>query len=106
MLLYRFAWKIERKGVYSLFQKCTQLKDYLLNSLEKYLKIQSHIAQVYKLVREQILHTTERKDCLDYILEMKIERLMNNPIIIEVLNLVYEGQYSVDCSITSLSMSL
>jgi len=34
---------------------------------------------------------TERKDSLDLMLEMDMSILLNNPVIIEVLNLVYEG---------------
>ena len=46
---------------------------------------------------------TERKDSLDIMLEMNMESLLNNPVIVEVLNLVNEGKYSVDSSAMSLS---
>lgn len=46
---------------------------------------------------------SERKDCLDIMLEMDMQELLKNPIVIEVLNLVYEGKYSASDS--SLSMS-
>ena len=36
---------------------------------------------------------------------MKIEFLLKHPIIVEVLNLVYEGKYSVDSSVLSLSQT-
>jgi hypothetical protein len=39
-------------------------------------------------------------------LEMKMEKILNHPVIIEVLNLVYEGKYSIDSSSLSLSFTL
>jgi len=48
---------------------------------------------------------TERKDSLDFMLEMNMESLLNNPVIVEVLNLVNEGKYSVDSSALSLSQT-
>ena len=46
---------------------------------------------------------TERKDSLDIMLEMNMESLLKHPVIVEVLNLVYEGKYSVDQSALNLS---
>ena len=34
---------------------------------------------------------------------MGMESLLNNPVIVEILNLVYEGKYSVDGSLLTLS---
>ena len=48
---------------------------------------------------------TERKDSLDIMLEMNMETLLQHPVIIEVLNLVYEGKYSVDSTALSLSQT-
>lgn len=56
-------------------------------------------------MREPIFHMTERKDSLDIMLEMNMENLLKNPVIIEVLNLVYEGKYSVDSSALNLSQT-
>jgi len=56
-------------------------------------------------MREPIFHMTERKDSLDIMLEMNMEDLLNNPVIVEVLNLVNEGKYSVDSSVLSLSQT-
>ena len=53
---------------------------------------------------EPIFHMKEKKDCLDIMLEMDLKELLMHPIVIEVLNLVYEGKYSA--SDNSLSMSL
>lgn len=46
---------------------------------------------------------TERKDSLDVMYEMNMQRLLQHPVVVEVLNLVYEGKYSVSSS--SLNMS-
>jgi len=34
---------------------------------------------------------TERKDCLDIMYEMNMQELLQHPVVVEVLNLVYEG---------------
>jgi len=44
---------------------------------------------------EPILHMTERKDSLDIMYEMSMQSLLQHPAIVEVLNLVYEGKYSI-----------
>jgi hypothetical protein len=48
---------------------------------------------------------TEKKDSLDIMLEMNMNALLQNPVIVEVLNLVYEGKYSVDSKATNLSQT-
>jgi len=53
---------------------------------------------------EPILHMTEKKDSLDVMYEMNMQRLLQHPVVVEVLNLVYEVKYSVSSS--SLSMSI
>lgn len=55
-------------------------------------------------MQEPILHMSERKDSLDVMYEMNMQSLLQHPVVVEVLNLVYEGKYSVSSS--SLSMSL
>ena len=52
---------------------------------------------------EPIFHLREKKDSLDIMLEMRMFKLLEHTLIIEVLNLVYEGAYSVDRSTLSLS---
>jgi len=54
-------------------------------------------------MREPVFHMTENKDSLDLMFEMDMAVLLNNPVVIEVLNLVNEGQYSVDVSLIHLS---
>jgi len=39
-------------------------------------------------------------------LEMKMERLLKHPVIVEVLNLIYEGKYSSDGDPLNLSQTL
>ena len=56
-------------------------------------------------MREPIFHMTEKKDSLDIMLEMGMDDLLKHPVIVEVLNLVYEGKYSVDSSIITLSQT-
>jgi len=46
---------------------------------------------------------TEKKDSLDIMLEMNMETLLKHPVIVEVLNLAYEGKYSADGSALTLS---
>ena len=52
---------------------------------------------------EPVLHMSERKDSLDIMYEMNMQDLLKHPVVVEVLNLVYEGKYSINAS--SLSMS-
>ena len=47
---------------------------------------------------EPILNLKTQKDCLDLMLDMGMESLINHPVIIEVLNLVYEGHYTINSS--------
>lgn len=105
LLIYRISWKIESRKIYSLITKCTLLNQYIMKSIVKYLQKQQHISQLYKLMREPIFHMTEKKDSLDIMLEMGMDDLLKHPVIVEVLNLVYEGKYSVDSSIITLSQT-
>ena len=54
---------------------------------------------------EPIFHMKERKDSLDIMLEMNMETLLKHPVVVEVLNLAYEGKYSADSSPISLSLT-
>mmetsp|Transcript_11822 Transcript_11822/g.18209 ORF Transcript_11822/g.18209 Transcript_11822/m.18209 type:complete len:84 (+) Transcript_11822:369-620(+) len=54
---------------------------------------------------EPIMNLQTQQDCMDIMLEMKMETTLNNPIIVEVLNLVYEGQYSIDQPVFFLSVT-
>mmetsp|Transcript_39720 Transcript_39720/g.60879 ORF Transcript_39720/g.60879 Transcript_39720/m.60879 type:complete len:263 (+) Transcript_39720:1387-2175(+) len=98
LLIYRVSWLIERKKIYSLITKCSILNKYILNSLVRYLETFNNVAQLYRLMREPILSRGTSMDSLDAMLEMNLESILEHPIVVEVLNLVYEGQYSVDSS--------
>ena len=54
---------------------------------------------------EPILHMTEKKDSLDIMYEMNMQELLRNPVVVEVLNLVYEGKYSISASALSMSQT-
>lgn len=103
ILCYRVTWLIEKKRIYSLTTKCTLLNSYLLKGIYLYLERQTHIAQLYKFIREPVFHLSDKKDTLDVMMEMNMGFILNHPVIVEVLNLVYEGKYSVDSSCMSLS---
>jgi hypothetical protein len=79
------------------------LQIYLVQSLCAFFEKQNNILVLYKFMSEPILHMTERKDSLDFMFEMNMQRLLKHPVVVEVLNLVYEGKYSVSSS--SLNMS-
>jgi hypothetical protein len=103
LLIYRICWKIEQKKIYSLITKCSLLKAYLIKSLSRYLERQSNILTLYKFMSEPILHMSERKDSLDIMYEMGMYDLLNHPVIVEVLNLIYEGKYSASSSALTMS---
>ena len=103
LLIYRVSWKIEKKKIYSLITKVSMLNGYLMKSLEKYLQKQSHISHLFNLMNEPVFDMASKMDSLDYMLEMEMEQLLKNPVIVEVLNLVYEGKYSYDGSALYLS---
>lgn len=71
-----------------------------------FLERQNHIAQLYKLMREPILELNDKKDSLDIMYEMRMEELLKHPVIFEILNLVYQGQYSYDANVMNLSESI
>jgi len=103
LLIYRICWKIEEKQIYSLITKCSVLQSYVCQSLNVYFEKQNNILILHTYLSEPILHMTERKDCLDIMFEMNMQELLQHPVIVEVLNLIYEGKYSI--SSTALSMS-
>mmetsp|Transcript_12403 Transcript_12403/g.19381 ORF Transcript_12403/g.19381 Transcript_12403/m.19381 type:complete len:231 (+) Transcript_12403:1572-2264(+) len=103
LLVYRVSWLIERKRIYSLITKCQILNNYVLDSLIRYLETFNNVAQLYKFMKEPVLSLDAQKDSLDIMLEMNLDKVLNHPVIVEVLNLAYEGQYSVDSSVVDLS---
>lgn len=105
LLIYRICWKIEKKQIYSLITKCSLLQSYLITSLSNYFEKQNNILVLYKFMSEPILHMTERKDSLDIMYEMNMQELLKHPVVVEVLNLVFEGKYSVSSSALSMSQT-
>lgn len=103
LLIFRVSWKVEEKKIYSLITKVSLLNQYLLSSLEKYFTRLTHISHLYNLMCEPVLHMSLRMDSLDIMLEMQMDKLLKNPVVVEVLNLVYEGQYSYESSALYLS---
>lgn len=102
-MVYRICWRVDKKKIYSLATKCQMLQKYIMTSIQKYFEKQNNIQVLSKQMSEPIVHMSERKDCLDIMLEMDMQELLKHPVVIEVLNLVYEGKYSI--SSTALSMS-
>jgi hypothetical protein len=43
------------------------------------------------MITEPILSMTEKKDCLDIMNEMEMQELLKHPVVVEVINLVYES---------------
>ena len=105
LLIYRICWKIEQKQIYSLITKCSLLQALLIRSLSNYFEKQNNILVLFKFMTEPILHMTERKDSLDIMYEMNMQELLKHPVVIEVLNLVYEGKFSVSSSALSMSQT-
>lgn len=105
LLIYRICWKIERKQIYSLITKCSLLQNYLVKSLGTYFEKQNNILTLYKFMMEPILHMHEKKDSLDVMYEMNMQDLLKHPVVVEVLNLVFEGKFSVSSSALSMSQT-
>lgn len=76
-----------------------------MRSLKSYLQKQNNILTLHKFMTEPILHLTRRQDCLDIMLEMDMHEVLTHPVIVEVLNLVYEGKFSANSDALSLSLT-
>ena len=83
-------------NIYSLITKCQLINNLIERSLKSFLDQQTNIGQLHMFMLEPLLDLKQRQDCLDLMLTMRMERILNHPVIIEVLNLVYEGKYTVD----------
>lgn len=103
LLIYRICWKIEEKQIYSLITKCSVLQAYLIKSLFKYFESQNNIMVLHKFMSEPILHLSEHKDSLDIMYEMNMKEMLQHPVVVEVINLVYEGEYSISATALTLS---
>ena len=79
------------------------LKEHLKMSLERYFSHQVHIHQLCELMSEPILSLGTPQDSLDLMLEIEMYDLLKHQIVVEVMNLVNEGRYSVGGSVLHLS---
>jgi len=79
------------------------LQTYINQSLTIYFEKQNNILILLNYLSEPVLHMTERKDSLDLMFEMGMQDLLSHPSIVEVLNLIYEGKYSISTSALSMS---
>jgi len=105
LLVFKVTYRIEKMNIYALITKCQLLNRYLEDSLNGFLHLQSNVGQLNNFMLEPILSLKKQQDSLDIMLEMNMENILNHPVIIEVLNLVYEGKYSVDSSPLFLSQT-
>lgn len=77
---------------------------YLTKSLDRYFhKSNVNVNHIYKLMKEPILNQREQKDSMDLILMMDTNDIIQHEVVEEVLNLVYDGKYSIDTSPLYLS---
>ena len=65
-----------------------------MSSLCKYFELQSNILILHRMMSEPIYSLTEKKDSLDLMFEMQMTKLLQHPVIIEMLDMVKEGKYS------------
>jgi len=58
---------------------------------------------LYKRLTEPILSLTQTKDCFDLMSEMGLIELLQHPVVVELLSLAFEGNYSASGSALNLS---
>ena len=73
--------------------------------MSQYFEKQDNILTLYKFMTEPVFNMAERKDSLDIMFQMNMHELLKHPVMIEVLNLVYEGKYSVSSSALNMSQT-
>jgi hypothetical protein len=54
-------------------------------------------------MREPILNPIERRDSMDLMLLFDMDRIIQHKVVEEVLNLVFDGKYSIDSSMLDIS---
>lgn len=54
-------------------------------------------------MREPILNPIERRDAMDLMLLFDMDRIIQHKVVEEVLNLVFDGKYSIDSSMMDIS---
>jgi hypothetical protein len=65
-----------------------------------------NVLVLLKMCLEPILSITEHKDCLDIMNEMETQELLKHPVVVDVINLVYESKYAVNSSALGLSTTV
>lgn len=103
LLVYEICHRIQKKNIYSLQRNCDYLMKYLKTSLDKYFNSQGNINHLYKLMKEPILSINTQQDSMDLIYLMDMKDLIQHKVVEEVLNLVYDGKYSIDTTPLYLS---
>ena len=103
LMIYLICWKIEQQQIYSLITKCHLLQDYLIRSLFKYFEKNSNILVLKKLMLEPTLSLSKPMDSFDLLQRMNLQKLLQHPIVIEVVDLIGEGNFSVSSSALSIS---
>jgi len=54
-------------------------------------------------MREPVLNPIERRDSMDLMLLFGMNRIIQHKVVEEVLNLVFDGKYSIDSSMLDIS---
>ena len=54
-------------------------------------------------MREPTLNPIERRDSMDLMLLFDMDRIIQHKVVEEVLNLVFDGKYSIDSSMLDIS---
>ena len=54
-------------------------------------------------MREPVLNPIERRDSMDLMLMFDMDRIIQHKVVEEVLNLVFDGKYSIDSSMLDIS---
>lgn len=54
-------------------------------------------------MREPVLNPIERRDSMDLMLLFDMDRIIQHKVVEEVLNLVFDGKYSIDSSMLDIS---
>jgi hypothetical protein len=97
--------KIKVKKVWQLMTLCKQLETKIEESLNRYFQLHTDITVLRRMCSEPIFHLTEHKNSIDLMVDMQMDSILRNPVVVEVINLLYEGIYSVDVSLIEVGMS-
>ena len=105
LLIYRICWQIEQRRIYSLVAKCKVLQEYLLKSLLKYFDHNSNILKLRKFMLEPCMGLSGGMDCFDLIYQMQLQIIMGHSTVIEVVDMINQGEYSISQSALTVSQT-